>query len=86
MTAEGLAGDENLRGFVQEKLSAHNTNYPGMSTRIARVAFLIEPPSMDGQEISDKGTVNQSIALRRRASDVERLYAKELDGTTIILD
>ena len=86
MTAEGLAGDENLRGFVQEKLSAHNTNYPGMSTRIARVAFLIEPPSMDGQEISDKGTVNQSIALRRRTSDVERLYAKELDGTTIILD
>jgi feruloyl-CoA synthase len=86
MTGEGLADDENLRGFVQEKLSAHNTNYPGMSTKIARVAFLIEPPSMDGQEISDKGTVNQSIALRRRASDVKRLYAKELDGTTIILD
>lgn len=86
MTAEGLASDPDLRDIVQEKLSDHNSNNPGMSTRLARVAFLIEPPSMDGQEISDKGTVNQSVALRRRASHVARLYAKKIDDTTIILD
>lgn len=85
-TAKGLAGDTELRNNIQDRLSLHNKQNPGSSRRLARVAFLIEPPSIDGQEISDKGTVNQSMALRRRAADVARLYSLEPDGSVIILE
>lgn len=85
-TADGLASDARLREIIQERLEQHNQSHPGSSTRIARVTFLTEPPSIDGQEISDKGTINQSIALRRRASDVAKLYADEPDNSIIILD
>lgn len=85
-TTEGLACDPELRTVIQERLSVHNKQNPGSSTRLARVAFLIEPPSIDGQEISDKGTVNQSVALRRRAADVARLYETTPDGSVIMLE
>lgn len=86
MTVEGLAHDEELRRIVQDRLAQHNQQNPGSSTRLARVAFLIEPPNIDGQEISDKGTINQSVSLRRRATDVARLYAKDPDQSVIILE
>lgn len=85
-TVEGLAIDEDLRNIIHERLGQHNQNNPGSSTRLARVAFLLEPPSIDGQEISDKGTVNQSITLRRRAADVARLYAQDPNDSVIILE
>ncbi len=86
VSSESLAGDAELRQTLIERLSEHNKANPGSSTKVARVAFLIEPPSIDGQEISDKGTVNQSVALRRRAADVERLYAESPDASVIILE
>jgi len=86
MTAEGLACNALLRDAIHNKLSMHNRDNPGSSTRLARVAFLTEPPSTDGQEISDKGTINQSLALRRRAADVARLYAPDPDDSVIILE
>lgn len=85
-SAAALASDPELCRRVREALSQHNRENPGSSRRLARVAFLVEPPSIDGQEISDKGTVNQSIALRRRAADVARLYAQNPDASVIVLD
>jgi hypothetical protein len=38
---------------------------------------MIEPLSPDGNEITDKGYVNQHAVLERRAGLVERLYAVE---------
>jgi feruloyl-CoA synthase len=46
----------------------------GSSTRVERAIVLDEPPSLDGGELTDKGTVNQRAVLDRRASLVERLY------------
>ena len=36
---------------------------------------LAEPPSIDANEITDKGYINQRAVLERRAAAVERLYA-----------
>ena len=47
----------------------------GSSERAERLVLLTEPPSADHHEVSDKGTINQRVALTRRADDVERLYA-----------
>jgi feruloyl-CoA synthase len=36
---------------------------------------LHEAPSIDANEITDKGYINQRLALERRAAEVERLFA-----------
>ena len=43
--------------------------------RIARVLLLPDAPSIDANEITDKGYINQRLALERRAADVARLFA-----------
>src|ERR1700757_454143 len=41
-------------------LEAHNASCDGASSRrIARAMFLVEPPSIDGNELTDKGYINQ---------------------------
>jgi feruloyl-CoA synthase len=84
--ADALANDPELRSHISNVIGENNRRNPGSSTRIQRIAFLNEPPSIDSHEISDKGTVNQSVALRRRASDVERLYSETPNNFVIVLD
>jgi feruloyl-CoA synthase len=84
--ADALANDPELRSHINNVIGEYNRCNPGSSTRIQRIAFLTEPPSTDGHEISDKGTVNQSVALQRRASDVEQLYSKMPNDFVIALD
>lgn len=55
-----------------KELASHST---GSSTRVARVLLLSEPPSIDANEITDKGSINQRAVLARRAALVEALYA-----------
>jgi feruloyl-CoA synthase len=47
----------------------------GSSNRIARVAVLDAPPSLDAGEVTDKGSINQKAVLKARAAQVDALYA-----------
>jgi feruloyl-CoA synthase len=47
----------------------------GSSTHPTRLLVTTEPPSIDANEITDKGYLNQRAVLERRAALVERLYA-----------
>ena len=47
----------------------------GSSMRPARLLVLTEPPSIDANEITDKGYMNQRAVLERRAASVEKLYS-----------
>jgi feruloyl-CoA synthase len=38
---------------------------------------MTEPPSIDANEITDKGYMNQRAVLERRAAFVERLYSSD---------
>jgi feruloyl-CoA synthase len=58
---------------------------PGSSTHPVRALVLAEPPSIDANEITDKGYVNQRAVLERRAALVERLYADTVDPEVIAL-
>src|SRR6266852_2343515 len=49
----------------------------GSSTCPARLMVMTEPPSIDANEITDKGYVNQRAVLERRAAFVERLYSAD---------
>jgi feruloyl-CoA synthase len=50
---------------------------PGSSTHPKRLMVMAEPPSIDANEITDKGYMNQRAVLERRADLVERLYASK---------
>ena len=39
--------------------------------------LLAEPPSLDANEITDKGYVNQRAALQRRSAFVDALFADD---------
>ena len=46
---------------------------------------MAEPPSIDANEITDKGYINQGAALERRSELVERLYASLPDPGVVVL-
>jgi len=55
----------------------------GSSTYAARALLMAEPPSIDANEITDKGYINQRAVLARRAALVEVLHA-ERPATDVI--
>jgi feruloyl-CoA synthase len=71
---------------LRRGLDAHNAACGGASsTRIARVMLMAEPPSIDGNELTDKGYINQRAGLERRADLVERLYADPPGEDVLVL-
>jgi feruloyl-CoA synthase len=64
-----------VRRRLAVALAAHNAANPASSRRIRRALLLVEPPSIDAGEITDKGYVNQRAVLDRRAALVARLHA-----------
>ena len=73
-----------LAEFLRERFSAYNRSNPASSTRVERVLLLAEPPSLDANEITDKGYVNQRAALERRAVHVAALFAADPGEEVII--
>jgi feruloyl-CoA synthase len=83
-----LAGDSEARlpvadllahpavvAALRDGLAGMNAGSKGSSLQVRRVLLMTEPPSIDGQEITDKGYINQRATLERRKALVERLYA-----------
>jgi len=74
-----------VRRRIAEGLAAHNAANPGSSTRIGRALAVATPPSIDANEITDKGYINQRAVLDHRAPDVARLYAEPPDDDVIVV-
>jgi feruloyl-CoA synthase len=71
---------------LKRGLQAHNKSTEGASSmRIARAMLMAEPASIDGNELTDKGYINQRAGLERRAALVERLYADRPGEDVIVL-
>jgi feruloyl-CoA synthase len=71
---ETLVREPALVEHLRAKLAAHNREHGGSSERIARVMLMAEPPSLDANEITDKGYINQRAVLERRAAQVAALF------------
>ncbi|GCL63133.1 acyl-CoA synthetase [Rubrivivax pictus] len=83
---DAIVAHPAVREAVQRGLEAHNATTQGASSRrIGRVVLLTEPPSIDGNELTDKGYINQKAGLTRRAALVERLYAEQPTDDVIVL-
>ena len=63
---------------LRARLSAvlrHLAQEGGSSTHPTRLLVMHEPPSIDANEITDKGYINQRAVLERRVALVEKLYS-----------
>ncbi|MGE0152445.1 MAG: feruloyl-CoA synthase [Reyranellaceae bacterium] len=80
-----LASRPEVRAALEKGLRAHNKENTASSVRIARVLMLDSMPSIDANEITDKGYINQRAVLEARAAAVERLFAARPDTAVIVL-
>jgi feruloyl-CoA synthase len=80
-----LAAHAAIREHVRAAVARWNAGHGGSSQHIRRVLLLPDPPSVDANEITDKGYINQRLALERRKAAVERLYAAEPDDAVIVI-
>jgi len=80
-----LAHHQSVRTHIASAIAKWNAGQAGSSTRVARVLLLTEPPSIDANEITDKGYINQRLVLERRKADVARLYAPTPDSDVIVV-
>lgn len=70
-----LCASERVKAAISAKLAVWNGANPASSTRIDRFVLMAEPPSIDANEITDKGYVNQRATLERRSKLVAALHA-----------
>lgn len=84
-TLPELAAHPKVRAHVKEGIARWNAQQKGSSQTIARVILLPDAPSIDANEITDKGYINQRLALERRRADVERLFAAGPDADVIVI-
>lgn len=83
---EDVVKHPDVLAALRAGLQKHNREVEGASSmRIARAMLMVEPPSIDGNELTDKGYINQRAGLERRAALVERLYAEHPDSDVMVL-
>jgi feruloyl-CoA synthase len=83
---EDVVKHPEILACLRSGLQAHNKSTEGASSmRIARAMLMTEPASIDGNELTDKGYINQRAGLERRAALVERLYADHPAEDVIVL-
>ena len=82
---EAMVASSAVRKALTDGLARHNATVQGSSMRIARCLLLTEPPSIDANEITDKGYLNQRAVLTKRAALVERLYAEPAATDVIVI-
>jgi feruloyl-CoA synthase len=75
--AADVLADPAVREFFQQLVDRLWGEGTGGANRVARAHLLVEPPSMETHEMTDKGSINQRAVLKQRAAIVEALY----DGT-----
>lgn len=71
-----------VRAHLQRALRQMRGEGAGSSVAPTRLLVLDKPPSIDANEITDKGYINQRELLARRATQVDALYA---GGPEVIL-
>ena len=80
---EQVLADARVTGRLKEGMAQLKKEGGGSSTYATRALLMAEPPSIDANEITDKGYINQRAVLTRRAALVERLYAEPSDAAVI---
>jgi feruloyl-CoA synthase len=70
-----VLGHPAVRAFFQRLIDTLWLEGTSSANRVARAHVLVEPPSVETGELTDKGSLNTRLTLARRAAVVEALYA-----------
>ena len=81
-----LINAPQVRQKLAAALSGMAAESSGSSTHPTRALLMAELPSIDDNEITDKGYINQRAVLLSRAHLVERLYAVRPEDDVIVLN
>jgi feruloyl-CoA synthase len=73
-TLAQLLATAPARAFFQGLVDRLAREATGSASRVTRLHVLVEPPSIDHGEVTDKGSINQRAVLARRAALVEALH------------
>jgi feruloyl-CoA synthase len=73
--AETVMSHPAVRCFFQALTDRMWAEGTGSASRVARTHLLVEPPSIDRGEVTDKGSINQRAVLAHRAALVDLIYA-----------
>jgi len=71
-------GGAALRALFQKLLDTFSAQATGSSSRVGTAIILEKPPSIDANEVTDKGSLNQRAILDNRRDLVEELYSPTL--------
>jgi feruloyl-CoA synthase len=63
-----------VHAHLRDAFAKWNKVNTGATMRIARLLLLPDMPSIDRNEITDKGYINQRVAQESRAAEVKRLF------------
>jgi feruloyl-CoA synthase len=69
-----VLGHVKVRAEFAARLCKLAAKATGSSNRVVRALLLVDPPSIDLGEMTDKGSLNQRAVLSNRATLVEELY------------
>jgi feruloyl-CoA synthase len=72
--AAAIIAQPGVHDALRDRIRRHNATAQGGSTCIAGALVLAEPPSIDANDITDKGYINRRAVLSRREALVELLY------------
>lgn len=72
-----------VRERLRELLATFRASATGSATRVERMIVLESPLSLDAQEVTDKGSINQHAVLTARAPLIEQLYAEPVAAGVI---
>jgi feruloyl-CoA synthase len=78
-SVEQVLASPRVREAIAAGLAAHARDNPGSSTSVRRAMLLVEPPSIDADEITDKGYINQRAMLTTRAASLAALFGDTPD-------
>jgi feruloyl-CoA synthase len=82
--ADAVLANAAVREAVRAGLARFSAGQ-GSSNAVARVLLMAEPPSIDDNEITDKGYINQRAVLTKRADLVARLYEATPHASVIVV-
>lgn len=85
MHADHLAQVPAVRRALLEKMKKMAVENKASSRHAARLLLLNTPPNIEVGEITDKGYINQRMAINYRSDEVKRLFAENLDPAVILV-